>query len=841
MSDLRAIRGSVVVDMERFQGHHGNRQVSVLGRLNRPMGDDAGQWVELRVHGVSGTPPEALLARPHVKQVAGDAFSRFFRPVGDDDRPLYADDGHIVEGYHWGQFTSGSWRAGLWLILVPFGLINAAQFMLPGFIDRKSKILHGICGALLRLLALLLTCLLTFTSGFVLMDLIGWRWAARARMLRNFEPSTVLSAAVVLSALAMVFLFLLGRGFGITGQRQSAGAESMAKTPLALEAFYRGDADASTLRRLHLVAGLSLVALMAMLARDAEAWTNRPLIGVLAFILLMATVIVVTCLGDPEGSVSVDMSSSLDRFRDTWHRLVRHSSHVLVGGAVLLVAASAIAMKDSTRPDKGVGRIDAFDGISNALLLVGVIAISVLFIACVALAWMTRSTERDPEAPERFFARYAWGMTAFLVTSVSASVGVGLSAGVATAVSSSLNLDVAEVVDATGATLRTRVGATPILDRVAYAWGLTALMLMAIAIVAIGQFLVRRKHCRAAALSMSRQPAATTSELPSGWISPIARAMWIARLKTQLPKLFWLFAAFGVVLSLAHAWEVGPCGGGENPVLCKSAPGVLDLLSQPRISGNGDFLTIFGAWTLLGLAAAMVTLSRGAIKTQSSRRGVNVIWDVISFWPHAVHPFVPRPYSQRTVVDLRDRIRWHLANCGETGVQRPVVVCGHSQGSLISFAALLLLTQEERDRVALVTFGSQLRLIFPRAFPAFVNVETIADLYSSLNGAWINLYRATDPLAGPVLSWDHTPDGENPMSQHFPDPDAGRRPDSYDSTTRRRISGADWRLIDPTPYDRELQTGPVTRLYGHSDFWSDPDWSTALQEVVDVVRETPTT
>jgi len=802
------------------------------------VGDNAPQWVELRVHGVSGTPPEALLACPHVKQVAGDAFSRFFRPAGGDGRPLRAEDGHVVEGYHWGQFTSGSWRSGLWLVLVPFGLVNAAQFMLPGFINRKSKIFHGVCGALLRLLALLLTCLLTFTSGFVLIDLIGWRWAAKARMLKNFEPSTVMAAAVVLSAGALVALFLLGRGFGVTGHRLSAREGPEPLTPLSDESFYRGDSDASTLRRLHLVAGLALVALMGTVARKAYGWQDLPAIGNLALALLVATVIVVTFLGDPEGSVSVEMSSRVERIRDNWHRVVRKASLALVGVAALLVAAAAISVRARTRPDTGVGRIDVFDGIANSLMVVGVITLVALFVASAALAWTTRSEQSDRNAPERFFLRYAWGMTGYLVTSLSLFVGVGLSAAVATAVSTSLNLDIAETVDATGATLRTRVGTTPMLDRVAYACGLTALMLIAVGFLALGHYLRCRKHYVAAAEAMLQQPEGAVAELPPAWITRIARGMWIARIKTRLPALFWLLAAFGVLLSVVIVWEVGPCGGGESPTLCKSAPGMLDMMSQPRLSGNGDFLTIFGAWTLLGLAGGLVVLSRGAVKTQTSRRGVNVIWDVISFWPHAVHPFVPRPYSQRTVVDLRDRIRWHLDACDGTGVQRPVVVCGHSQGSLISFAALLLLTQQERDRVALVTFGSQLRLVFPRAFPAFVNLATITGLYSSLGGAWINLYRATDPLAGPVLSWDHTADGPSSMSQHFPDPGKGLQPDSYDAVTRRRISGADWRLVDPTPYDRSLQTGAVTKLFGHSDFWNDPDWSRALQGVRDVVPET---
>jgi hypothetical protein len=90
-----------------------------------------GNYVELRVHGVSGTPPEDMLDSPLVRQVAGDLDGRFVRPVNADGTEVRANDGHIVEGYHWGPQTSGSWRQALWLVLVPFGLVNAAYFMLP--------------------------------------------------------------------------------------------------------------------------------------------------------------------------------------------------------------------------------------------------------------------------------------------------------------------------------------------------------------------------------------------------------------------------------------------------------------------------------------------------------------------------------------------------------------------------------------------------------------------------------------------------------------------------------------------------------------------------------------
>ena len=39
-----------------------------------------GSVVELRVHGVSGTPPEELLDRQLVRQVAGDKTAGFYRP-----------------------------------------------------------------------------------------------------------------------------------------------------------------------------------------------------------------------------------------------------------------------------------------------------------------------------------------------------------------------------------------------------------------------------------------------------------------------------------------------------------------------------------------------------------------------------------------------------------------------------------------------------------------------------------------------------------------------------------------------------------------------------------------
>ncbi len=52
--------------------------------------------VEIRIHGVSGTPPAELLDRADVRQVAGDRIAGFFRPAVPDlqrDRPSRAGPG----------------------------------------------------------------------------------------------------------------------------------------------------------------------------------------------------------------------------------------------------------------------------------------------------------------------------------------------------------------------------------------------------------------------------------------------------------------------------------------------------------------------------------------------------------------------------------------------------------------------------------------------------------------------------------------------------------------------------------------------------------------------------
>src|SRR6185437_2085043 len=118
------------------------------------------------------------------------------------------------------------------------------------------------------------------------------------------------------------------------------------------------------------------------------------------------------------------------------------------------------------------------------------------------------------------------------------------------------------------------------------------------------------------------------------------------------------------------------------------------------------------------------------------------------------------------VAELREWVSKEL----EQDEHRRVAVAAHSQGSLISFAMLQWLSEDELDRVGFLSFGAQLRQMFPRAFGGYVNVDVLAKVRNGLQDRWTNLYRDTDHIAGPLFSWAHyRTRGDPPMAASWPD------------------------------------------------------------------------
>ncbi|SBT51025.1 hypothetical protein [Micromonospora narathiwatensis] len=143
--------------------------------------------LELRVHGVSNTPPDQLLGLrpapggdgPTPRLVAGGAVTGFYRSTAAGP-----DDPITVEAYSWGQLTSGARTArdverALWTLLLPFTLANVALYARTGIPsdpgEERWSSRSGIAAWLVRLFALSLTGTLVITVTGVGVDLIGWQ------------------------------------------------------------------------------------------------------------------------------------------------------------------------------------------------------------------------------------------------------------------------------------------------------------------------------------------------------------------------------------------------------------------------------------------------------------------------------------------------------------------------------------------------------------------------------------------------------------------------------------------------------------------------------------------
>ena len=791
-------------------------------------------WVELRIHGVSGTPPEVMLESAHVQQVAGDGWGRFLRPVNGVGEPLQTVPGRLLEGYHWGRYTSGSWIKGLWLVLVPCGLVNAAAFMVPApGAGRWHKRLHGWVQAAVRSLGLGVTGTFALASALILVDLVGWQWSARLPWLAHVHRGAVITVCVLGAAGVMVALFFLGNRNRVSdfspADPSALDLPADAASGLRRPEFFEVPREAGpTLGRLHLAFGLGVVSLVSSLVwtgSDASAgdWRRADQVisywGSLGVLVLVA--VVVWSMGDPNKALVGSEHTLLSVKALRWLAVLA----LALSGLTLLAAATLVSGISST-----VGSLD-FDRYAAILSSLTGLSMLVLLALLGLLAFLTR----DAEHPPRQFRRFGGGLAGWAASSVGVFLGVGFCAAFVLTASRALHGE----------------RPTELIYRIAYAWGLTSALLLVLVAWIVVRLLVHARTLRPAAAAA--YDGVTTAGLgaPDGkrWEGRIARAMSAATLKKLVAPPFILFALAGLVMTAGTSVELVVEGFDLHP----SRPGWLrwlGVLSEGRVPGTANqtfttFMINLGTYSLLGLAAALFYFGRRALRTEGTRRGVNVIWDVISFWPHSAHPFVPPAYSQFAVHDLRRRIRFHLGlpPVPVPGKDEPavppdaplVVLSAHSQGSLIAFATLLWLSAQEREHVRLVTYGSQLQVAYPRGFPAYVDYDLVCAVKAAWQGRWVNLFRETDPIAGPVLSWDRTRPPDPAGSKRVPISGSAAvqplTPDEASTPTGVRRCGDDWRVLDPQPVDPQLQATSLTHLSKHSAYPATQDYCDAVTAV----------
>ena len=256
--------------------------------------------LELRVHGVSGTPPESLLDRPLVEQIAGDKIAGFFRPRLEHEQlddapnpfaPKRSGAARLV-GYCWGGLTSGSAGRALWLPLLPFTLINIAPRSRPARArSGETWLIWYLC----RLLALLMTGLFVLTGAGVGDDLMGWQCAHTQRCSQaspvkvfkhvfdqhNLSDEHMLLLGAVVPVLLLSLLWLVSAR---TWNRYERTVARKMKEPdnddvqwnateIGLEStlMWRNAAQVRRLRATHMQTGFALI-LWTMIAPTERPW-----------------------------------------------------------------------------------------------------------------------------------------------------------------------------------------------------------------------------------------------------------------------------------------------------------------------------------------------------------------------------------------------------------------------------------------------------------------------------------------------------------------------------------------------------------------------------------------
>jgi hypothetical protein len=732
--------------------------------------------LELLVHGVGGATPEDMLGDPRTVRIAGDDTAALFRRAADvhaERHPGAHRHEPVPEAYVWSNLTSGDSTRALWLLLVPFMVVNLAHWMRPDASGRpRTARLYGV---LVRLTGLTLTVLLVAAACEVAMDLVAWQCAgtpscsARHTWLGPLSPAVsgdgwwslpgrrLAVACLVPTALTGLLWYLSHRTWSAyESQRpmsgdtageaaRGGGAEDAGRTALGRPGFWYGRRLVARLRAAHTAAGLLTVAaaLTAPAVRfDGDSATRGPLlVGRLLEGVLGVAAVVVVGVVCRRGRTENHPDRHLDR------RLVRALPLTCLG-LLLLTAGYAALPRPGRHP---AGPLPGGDTLFGALALVQ----GLLVVALAVAAGLLHRRNPDPRA-----ALHGLGGPAVAV--LACALGTVMTGGVAQRVSDWL--------DGTGS----GTAGPPVL----LTWQVSAipplLLLVALpgALLAVRtRGLARRERARVEADYAGETPDPERTGL-------IARVRARATLTDRAPLVVGTVCAGALLLGAGAL--AGAVTTGRTPEHAARHAGTL-------VHGTVQTSQALGSW-LAGLGFLLfVTWGRRAYRDPSARRTVGILWDVGTFWPRAAHPFAPPCYAERAVPDLT----WRAATWIEATGGR-IVLSGHSQGSVLAAAAAWQLTPSARARVALLTYGSPLERLYGRWFPAHFGPADRARLHREAV-CWRNLYRRTDPVGGPVL----------------PPPAAGPEVDRPP-------------LRDPRAYGRTRKHPLPGPVQGHSGYRTDP-------------------
>ncbi|MBI5338464.1 MAG: hypothetical protein HZB45_12355 [Mycolicibacterium rufum] len=786
--------------------------------------------VELRVHGVSGTPPEVMLNCPveFLDRVSGDSDAAFFR------RATWIDDAisppsaggwrRRMEAYSWGGLTSRRASRALWLLFLPFSLINLAHWMLPPARHRGPA---TVVVALLRLLALSFTLTLLLAMAVAVLDIALWQCVSvdycrsgwlPLEWLGGVPPGGRLAVGALPLAAVIVALWLLGRQeagqampydgpdcddeFTAACPPPAAVVSVGERSPLADTTFWNHDDSVARMRACHVTAWTAALAALVLAAPVADGDPSRSrdvsavLLGVNLGVLAMAVAATAWNRATGRGGDGIGGRLHAVLMRLRWLALI-----------LLALSLAWLGLGSDVPAHRLPDFLPGLRGSIYALLAVQVVLLAGVFVGC---ALSMRGGDRSAPAPG--YGMTLRGFTAAFVALLGwligggISVGVGLSTALALGTVRISTADAAEAMVKRTATLANaaenfaeKVHAVtmraPLIVPPPYVWASVATLLVLLAAVVA---VVRA--WRAATGTPPQTPVEAAA--PGRVLEAVRRARTAASLTDAGPALIagLVTLAFVILVVMAVLFF----------------PDLHRFTGARYLSGGVSFIAMF---VPIALVVGLVVLVVQASRNRQIRRAVAILWDVITFWPRATHPLTPPSYGGRTVWDLRTR----MAALVHQPEPTRVVLVAHSQGTVIAAATLMQCTRDD-ERYPLLTFGAPLRRLYARNFPAYFGAAAMGDLRRQLASPeprWINLWALTDPIGSWVFD---------------PDPVFVQGPSSPDLSVA--LTTVDCRILDVGQRDPEhgdFAVDPDGAVCGHSGFWDRAEYQLAVEVLQSVV------
>lgn len=642
--------------------------------------------VEIRIHGVSGTPPDTMLnTDPVVIGHRLDGKVQIYAPVRQDP---------ALRAYRWSSLTSGTALSALWILLLPFMLANLAGFALP----RLSRARERVAAMLVRTAGLILTVIFSLITAQGFIDVGAYQYLFFERRVLGATESIALGSLTAMTVLLLIWVRLSTREAGAVESTE----DPVGRYRLSDPGLWRRHLVEDELRLLHLAAAVLAVGWVTIDGLDHIGWkVPLPLESVLLVVLPIA------------GFVTFCMAST-GRATATAPRTI---AYLAAGILIVLVFAAAWSDLD--------GNLPAELSLHSHPMSITVTAYAVMVIGLLAFNLAQSDRRNAITAPALLTIAGATGASvgaALIQVSATATTGIrphwiaNLAEGYLTG-----GLVVLAVTLGIGFTLIDPAEASP-----------TARLWKA----------VRRLRDRLEGVMWAI--LVTTATLAIGFIG--GRFGWWA---FGVPAIIPTVIA-AVDLGLATVWLLRL--GHRRSALLLLGVFLIMLLAASR--GILDRAGAFG-WSFSGYTATATSVTIliplvvigakvfGSVRNSDQRRGLAVLWDVGSFFPPWHHPFAPPAYGAMAVKDLAEFI--DLKSQSDDGV----IVAAHSQGSVLAVAAMALHDRLPED-IALLTFGSPVGSLYRRFFPNLF--DDLHSLSTALGPRWINLYRNSDPIGGPIGS-----------------------------------------------------------------------------------------